>query len=101
MKNELEAAFSKENRVFSFDREKDQLRIENKDTGKGITITLPGIIAKWQEQKEKAIDEVVYYVEEGLEAMVEDAHLSGHEKTYFRSSDPPLFLASHKMAFLS
>jgi uncharacterized protein YtpQ (UPF0354 family) len=83
MRNELEQRLAKENRVFSFDREKDQLRIENKDTGKGITITLPGIIAKWQEQKGKAIDEVVYYVEEGLEAMVEDAHLSGHEKNIF------------------
>ncbi|GLB58548.1 DUF1444 domain-containing protein [Cytobacillus sp. NCCP-133] len=83
MKNELEKRLSKDHRTFSFDREKDQLRIENTETGKGITISLPGIIAKWQEQKEKAIDEVVYYVEEGLQAMVKDPHLAGHEKNIF------------------
>ncbi|MBN6889403.1 DUF1444 domain-containing protein [Cytobacillus horneckiae] len=80
MKAELEKRLAKENRSFSFDREKDQLRIEDAGTGKGITITLPGIIAKYQEQKEKAIDEVVYYVEEGLEAMNGDVHFSGKEK---------------------
>lgn len=83
MKNALQDRLKKENREFSFDREKDQLRVVNKETGKGITISLPGIIAKWQEQKEKAIDEVVYYVEEGLEAMTGEAVLSGHERNIF------------------
>ncbi|WP_307477564.1 DUF1444 domain-containing protein [Cytobacillus purgationiresistens] len=80
MKAELEKRLTKENRSFSFDREKDQLRIENKETGKGITVSLPGIIAKWHEQKENAIDEVVYYVEEGLEAMTGQVQFSGQEK---------------------
>jgi uncharacterized protein YtpQ (UPF0354 family) len=83
MRKELEKRLSRPDRTFSFDREKDQLRIENKQTGKGITISLPGIIAKWQTQKEKAIDEVVYYVEEGLQAMDHDIQLSGKEKSIF------------------
>lgn len=83
MKKELEKRLLHSNRSFSFDKKKDELRIENKQTGKGITISLPGIIAKWEVQKEKAIDEVVYYVEEGLQAMEGDIHLSGQEKNIF------------------
>lgn len=83
MKKELEKRLAHSNRIFSFDKKKDELRIENKQTGKGITIALSGIIAKWEVQKEKAIDEVVYYVEEGLQAMDGDIQLSGYEKNIF------------------
>lgn len=83
MKKELELRLQKPNRTFTYDKKNDKLRIENKETGKGITISLPGIIAKWEIQKEKAIDAVVYYVEEGLQAMVEPLKLEGHEKRIF------------------
>jgi uncharacterized protein YtpQ (UPF0354 family) len=83
MRKELENRLQHHDRTFSYDREKDQLRIEHKNTGRGITIVLPGIIAKWQDQKEKAIDEVVYYVSEGLNAMESQLELSGKEKNIF------------------
>jgi uncharacterized protein YtpQ (UPF0354 family) len=83
MRKELENRLQHPDRTFSYDREKDQLRIENKNTGRGITIALPGIVAKWQEQKEKAIEEVVYYVSEGLNAMESKVELSGKEKNIF------------------
>lgn len=83
MKKELEKRLENQNRTFTYDKKSDQLRIENKETGKGITISLPGIVAKWEEQKEKAIDAVVYYVEEGLQAMVEPIQLEGHERRIF------------------
>ncbi|WP_210364885.1 DUF1444 domain-containing protein [Bacillus sp. REN3] len=83
MRKELEERLKHPGRSFKYDREKDQLRIENTDTGRGITVALPGIIAKWQDQKEKAIDEVVYYISEGLEAMESTPELSGSEKRIF------------------
>lgn len=83
MRKELEERLQHQDRSFTYDREKDQLRIENTNTGRGITIALPGIIAKWHEQKEKAIDEVVYYVSEGLQAMESKLELSGKEKNIF------------------
>ncbi|AGK55238.1 DUF1444 domain-containing protein [Bacillus sp. 1NLA3E] len=84
MKTELEKRLKHPSRSFIFDREKDQLRIENIRTGKGITVSLPGIIAKWHEQKDQAIDEVVYFVEEGLQAMKEDqVHLTGNESKIY------------------
>jgi uncharacterized protein YtpQ (UPF0354 family) len=93
MKRELESRLSAEDRLITYDREKDQLRIENKALGKGITISLGGIVAKWHSEKDKAIDEVVYYVEEGLRAMTDTVQLTDHEKKIFpviRSTSFPI-----------
>lgn len=83
MKKILQERLKAENRIFHFDQEKETLRIENKETGKGITVALPSIVAKWHERKEKAIDEVVYYVENALEVMGKEQQLSGKEKKTF------------------
>ncbi|MGJ7920392.1 DUF1444 domain-containing protein [Neobacillus sp. LXY-4] len=83
IKKELEKRLKHPSRTFIFDREKDQLRIENIRTGKGISVSLPGIMAKWNEQKEQAIDEVVYFVEEGLSAMEDSVTLTGNENKIF------------------
>lgn len=83
MRKELEDRLKHPERSFVYDREKDQFRIENTVTGRGITVALPGIIAKWHDHKEKAIEEVVYYVTEGLAAMGSKVELSGKEKNIF------------------
>lgn len=83
MRKELELRLGNESRSISYDREKDQLRIENTRSGKGITVSLSGIVAKWHSEKEKAIDEVVYYIEEGLKAMDDTVQLTEHEKKIF------------------
>jgi uncharacterized protein YtpQ (UPF0354 family) len=93
MRKELEARLASNDRLFIYDNEKDQLRIESKLNGKGITISLSGIVAKWHNEKDKAIDEVVYYVEEGLKAMVETVKLAEHEKKIYpviRSTSFPI-----------
>ncbi|MBA9026260.1 uncharacterized protein YtpQ (UPF0354 family) [Peribacillus huizhouensis] len=72
-----------ENRSYAFDHKTDVLRIENTVTGKGISVELPKIVANWEISKEKAIDEVVYYVEEALLVMGEDHTLTGKEKSIF------------------
>lgn len=69
MKDELMKRLDRPEWAFHHDPEKDTLRVENKETKKGITVALPGIIAKWEMKKEKAIEEIVYYVEEALLAM--------------------------------
>jgi len=93
MKRELESRFTANGRKISYDRKKDELRIESETTGKGITISLDGIVAKWYVEKEKAIDEVVYYVEEGLGAMENTVQLTEHEKNIYpviRSASFPI-----------
>lgn len=65
LKNRLHA----ERFNFLFDKKNDKLRLEHKELNKGIDISLPPIIAKYETQKEKAIDEVVYTVTETFNAM--------------------------------
>ncbi len=83
MKKELERRLASDERTIRYDREKEQLRIENKSNGKGITISVADIAAKWHTEKEKAINEVVYYVEEGLRAMDSQIKFLGYEKNIY------------------
>lgn len=79
--------------TFYHDVKKDTLRIENSETNKGITIEIPGIIAKWENEKEKAIEETVYYVKEALLVMGGEHSLKGQEKNIFpviRSTSFPI-----------
>lgn len=66
-----------------YDREQETLRIENKETKKGITVKIPGVTAKWHEKKEVALEEVIYYVNNGLAAMHEGVSLQEQEKNIF------------------
>jgi uncharacterized protein YtpQ (UPF0354 family) len=93
MRAEIEKRLAHHNWHFLFDTKKDTLRVENKETKKGVTVSLPGIIAKWEEKKEAAIDEVVYYIEQTLSVMSESHTLSGKEKDIYpviRSTSFPL-----------
>ncbi|MFD1706807.1 DUF1444 domain-containing protein [Siminovitchia sediminis] len=83
MSKELENRLEKEGRTFTYDREKESLRIENAQTGKGIDIALPGIVAKWHVHKDKAIDEVVYYVEQALDVMGKEPIVAQSEKKIY------------------
>jgi uncharacterized protein YtpQ (UPF0354 family) len=80
MRKELEKRLKRPNRSISYNREKDELKIINVRTGKGITVSLPGIVAKWHQQKDDAIDEVIYYIEEGLKVMGTENSLVGNDK---------------------
>ncbi|WP_436854140.1 DUF1444 domain-containing protein [Staphylococcus caeli] len=54
---------------FSFNREDETLRISRVDNGKGVTVKINPIVAKYKSQKEKIVDEIIYYVEEAIEQM--------------------------------
>ncbi|GAA0332815.1 DUF1444 domain-containing protein [Bacillus carboniphilus] len=69
MRKSLEERLNAEDRTIKFDREQDTLRIENNATGKGITVSIPSVVNKWNELKDKAIDDIVYYVNEALSVM--------------------------------
>ncbi|MEK3890340.1 DUF1444 domain-containing protein [Bacillus sp. FSL K6-3431] len=83
LRKELENRLEKPGRIFTYDRQKESLRIENEETGKGIDVALSGIVAKWHVQKEKAIDEVVYYVEEAIEVMGKEQRVAGSERKVY------------------
>ncbi|WP_414042678.1 DUF1444 domain-containing protein [Macrococcus sp. EM39E] len=52
-----------------FDRKEETLRVERLDNQKGLTIKLAPVAAKYKEKKERIVDEVLYYINETIEAM--------------------------------
>src|SRR5699024_8258555 len=73
MRDKLKDRLSNPNVKFSFNREDETLRISRVDNGKGVTVKLSTIVAKYKEQKENIVDEIVYYVEEAIEQMKEES----------------------------
>lgn len=69
MRDKLKARLIHLNVDFKFDREEETLRIYRTDNHKGVTIKLNAIVAKYEEQKDKIICEIVYYVEEAIAQM--------------------------------
>ncbi|KEK24499.1 DUF1444 domain-containing protein [Bacillus gaemokensis] len=89
MKEELMARLARAEWAFHYDSEKDTLRIEQKDTKKGINVSLPGVVAKWEVKKETAIEEVAYYVEEALLAMHKEENSGAKILPVIRSTSFP------------
>ncbi|RTQ93325.1 DUF1444 domain-containing protein [Lysinibacillus telephonicus] len=64
---------------FIFDKEKDSLRLNHKSLNRGMDILLPDILAKYHTKKEKAIDEVVYTIEQTFNAMKKEQSEGFHD----------------------
>ena len=54
--------------TYDFNREKNSLRLTHKIVGKGIDISLPPILAKYETKKEQAIEEVVYTIQQTFQS---------------------------------
>nr|WP_106780474.1 DUF1444 family protein [Lysinibacillus timonensis] len=54
---------------YKYNREKNELRLDHRTIKQGMTIHLSDILAKYHTIKEKAIDEVVYTIEQTFKAM--------------------------------
>ncbi|WP_244093922.1 DUF1444 domain-containing protein [Jeotgalibacillus sp. R-1-5s-1] len=80
MRKKLKERLEHPDRVISYDREKDQLRVEDKETKKGIEISIPSVIGKWNQKKDQAVEETAYYVEEALAVMGRKAAVQNPEK---------------------
>ncbi|WP_430784709.1 DUF1444 domain-containing protein [Virgibacillus flavescens] len=83
MKNILEERLSSPDRNSSYNRDNDTFRLEWKDTRKGMSITLPNVVAKFNERGEDAIEELIEHVTEALRIMNEDHQLTGMEKNIY------------------
>ncbi|GAA0455860.1 DUF1444 domain-containing protein [Alkalibacillus silvisoli] len=83
MKKKLEERFNRNDWKTTFDRDKDTFRIEWQNSGQGVTISLPGVISKWENRQEQAIDELVSHITEALTIMNEEQTLEGKETQIF------------------
>lgn len=83
MKKKLEQRLQHPKWRTSFNRDKDVFRIEWIHSGKGIEISLPGIIAKYEQKQDKALDDLQDHIQEALRIMNETHTLEGQEKNIF------------------
>jgi len=83
LKKQLDQMFSGSQWKTSFKRDQDKYRVEWRETGKGVNITLPNVIAKHKQQGDKAIKELVYHVKMSLEMMHQEVKLIGNEKDIY------------------
>lgn len=67
----------------SYHRDQDTYRIEWTDSGEGVNIKLPNVIAKYNQQGDQAIDVLVDHIQEALRIMKETPELQGKEKHIF------------------
>jgi len=68
----LKQRLNEEKFNFEFDKKHDKLRLNHKKIGKGMELSLPGILAKYNEKQEAAVEEVVYTIEQTFQAMEQE-----------------------------
>lgn len=73
LKKALEERLSSPEREIVYDRDEETLRITDNKTGKGVSLSLGGLSARWAKEKDELLEELVYYVEEGLNAIHQKA----------------------------
>ena len=66
---ELKKRLGEDNFNWQFDKKHDKLRLNHIELGQGMEISLSGVIAKYEEKKNVAIEEVVYTIEQTFSAM--------------------------------
>ncbi|MDT8859356.1 DUF1444 domain-containing protein [Alkalihalobacillus sp. MEB130] len=82
-RKEIEQRLTRDGWTIIYDHKESTLRIEDVEIKKGVTLSLKPLLAKWERKEFGSIDEVVRYVEVGLEAMKNKPSLTGNEKRIF------------------
>ncbi|GAE25804.1 uncharacterized SAV1743 homolog [Halalkalibacter wakoensis JCM 9140] len=82
-RKEIEQRLTRDGWSIIYDHKESTLRIEDNEIKKGVTLSLKPLLAKWERKEFGSIDEVVRYVEVGLQAMKEKPSLTGNEKKIF------------------
>jgi len=91
MKRLLEDELKNPDYRVTYKRNDDAVRIEWKDSNEGMTVSLPNLIAKYNDRGKEALDEIVEHVNEALKIMNQTQHLKGMEKQIFPVLRSPSF----------
>lgn len=83
MKRKIEERLNRTDWQFIYNKEDDSLRIEEKQSKTGMTLSLNGLIHKWEANKDTYFDELIEYIQEAMKAMLEKQRLSGKEAHIF------------------
>ncbi|GAF64262.1 hypothetical protein BTS2_1154 [Bacillus sp. TS-2] len=82
-RKKIESKLSSDERNIHYNLKESTLRIEDKQSKKGVTLSLKPLLAKWERGEFDSIDEVVRYVVVGLNSMNQKVDLIGNEKRIF------------------
>ncbi|WP_088103858.1 DUF1444 domain-containing protein [Halalkalibacter urbisdiaboli] len=82
-RKEIENKLQRDGWIFSYNHKEATLRIEDVTIKKGVTVSLKPLLAKWERNEFDSIDEVIRYVEVGLQSMKQQVILKGNEKKIF------------------
>ncbi|WP_077596590.1 DUF1444 domain-containing protein [Oceanobacillus kimchii] len=91
MKRLLEDRLKNPDYRIVYKRDDDALRIEWRDSGQGMTVSLPNLITKYNNRGDIAIQEMEEHIIEALKIMNETHHLQGMEKHIFPVLRSPSF----------
>src|SRR5699024_10766539 len=80
MKKLLEDKLKNDSYSISYNRDKDTMRIEWKETKQGMTISLPQVVGKNEEKGDEAVKDLVAHVTEALSIMKLDYTMNQKEK---------------------
>ena len=68
-----------------FDRKTDKVRLEHSVLKKGMDISLPEILVKYEQKKEAAIKEIVYTIGETFKAMEKEQSIGFSDRYNYLS----------------
>ncbi|MFA9559066.1 DUF1444 domain-containing protein [Evansella sp. AB-rgal1] len=83
IKRAIESNLNNSNWVTSYDKNSESLRVIDKDYNKGVTIQLSALQDKFKENKDKALEDVLHSVREGLQLLRASTTLTGNEKNIY------------------
>ncbi|KOS69708.1 hypothetical protein AEA09_02895 [Lysinibacillus contaminans] len=58
--------------TYEYDKKQDKLRLNHTKLGHGMELSLPGILTKYNEKQDAALDEVIYTIEQTFSAMEQE-----------------------------
>ncbi|MDV2686407.1 DUF1444 domain-containing protein [Alkalihalophilus lindianensis] len=79
----LEEKLKRDDRSITYNHKESTLRITDININKGVTLSLKPLLAKWEREEYDSIEEVVRYIEVGLDSMSERPSLNGNEDKIF------------------
>ncbi|TES54362.1 DUF1444 domain-containing protein [Halalkalibacterium halodurans] len=83
IRKQLEEKLNRPEWTLSYDHKEAKLRIEDKELKKGMTIALKPLLAKVERLGDRAISEMVHYVQTGMAAFKKQTTIKGNEKRIF------------------
>ncbi|MCO7175909.1 DUF1444 family protein [Sporolactobacillus kofuensis] len=79
----LDRQLTTEGRTIHVDKAKEHMRIEQRTSGQGVSLSLSELLRRYHEDGEEALNQTILAIDRGLHAMASAPHLKGKESKIF------------------